>query len=138
VRSTLQRPIRETHLLRCFTCGECSSACPIACHRNVFDPRAIFHAAHLGLTEELLHSPAIWLCLECNRCTEACTQGVDGRSMIRSLREFAVENGVVDPAFFACLEKSNRTIYPWFLNEIDAVIGSSALQECDFPKIAYA
>jgi heterodisulfide reductase subunit C len=136
--STIGKPIQETRILRCFTCGECSSACPIACHRNVFDPRALFRRIHLGLTEELIRSPALWLCLECNRCTEACTQSVDGRRMIRFLREFAVESGAVDAAFFSCLEASNRTIYSWFLDDVDALLGAAASFRADCKISAYA
>jgi heterodisulfide reductase subunit C len=136
--STIGEPIQETRILRCFTCGECSSACPIAFHRNVFEPRALFRMIHLGLTEELIRSPALWLCLECNRCTDACTQGVDGRRMIRFLREFAVKSGAVDAAFFSCLETSNRTIYSWFLNDLDALLGAAASFQADCKIRAYA
>ena len=135
--SKIGEPIQETHILRCFTCGECSSACPIACHRNVFDPRALFRMIHLGLTEELLRSPALWLCLECNRCTDACTQGVDGRRMLRSLREYAVESGAVSPAFFSCLETSNRTIYTWLLNDIDDLFRLNASHQDECKERAY-
>jgi len=62
----------------CFTCGECSSSCPVAVERSAFDPRFIFRMVNLGLAEELLLSPSIWLCVQCGRCTEACSQLVDG------------------------------------------------------------
>ena len=131
-------PIQKTHLLRCFTCGECSSTCPSACHRNVFDPRALFRMIHLGLTEELLDTPALWLCLECGRCTEACSQGVDGRRLIQALREFAVASGAVAPSFFSCLEASNRIIYSWLLDDIDERLRHAGADENDRQRRLYA
>ena len=47
--------------LACFTCGECSSACPIVCERSVFDPRVLFRMINLGMVDELMRSPSIWL-----------------------------------------------------------------------------
>ncbi|MCF8078090.1 MAG: 4Fe-4S dicluster domain-containing protein [Desulfobacterales bacterium] len=136
--STFRKPVRETGVLRCFACGECSSACPISCHRNVFDPRALLRMVHLGQPEALFRSPALWLCLECNRCTDACSQKIDGRRMIRFLREMAVQIGAVDPGFFSCLEQSNRVIYTRLLKDIDPILGFCARQEEECHRRAYA
>ncbi|MCJ7771593.1 MAG: 4Fe-4S dicluster domain-containing protein, partial [Desulfobacterales bacterium] len=81
----------NTNASSCFTCGECSSACPISGSRNVFDPRFIFRMANLGMLNEILSSPSIWLCLDCGRCTEACSQLVDGRQIIRDLQKLAIQ-----------------------------------------------
>ena len=105
----------------CFTCGECSSACPIACERDVFDPRTIFRMVNLGLTRELLRSPAIWLCVSCGRCTRACSQLVDGCRLIDSLRKLALESGAVDPGFPHRLQQADRLIYARFLEEVDRI-----------------
>lgn len=107
----------------CLTCRECSSGCPITCDGGVFDPLRFIRMATLGLSEELLRSPAIWLCLECQRCTEACTQTVSGHGIIRRLQQQAIENGIVDRDFPARLLAADRIIYPQFLGEIDALIG---------------
>jgi heterodisulfide reductase subunit C len=107
----------------CFTCGECSSACPVACERGVFDPRNLFRMYNLGMVNELLHSAAIWLCIDCGRCTDACSQLVAGREIIRQLKERAIQEGVVDQTFFAQLERANRIVYTHLLDEIDALFG---------------
>ncbi len=83
---SFRQAANSTDMSRCFTCGECSSACPVAGERSVFDPRFIFRMVNLGLAEELLRSASIWLCVQCGRCTDACSQGVDGCGMIASLR----------------------------------------------------
>jgi heterodisulfide reductase subunit C len=112
-----------SHAAACFTCGECSSSCPIACERSVFDPRTLFRMFNLGLMDEMLNSPAIWMCLECGRCTEACSQMVDGRDIIRRLKDHAVQKGIVDHNFFTHLEQANRLVYTHWLDEVDALFG---------------
>jgi heterodisulfide reductase subunit C len=106
----------------CFTCGECSSACPVAVSREVFDPRSLFRMLALGMTDALLASPSIWLCIACGRCTDACTQTVRGREAIADLRARAVEEGVVDPSYFYRLQRADRLLYERLLNEIDACL----------------
>ena len=105
----------------CFTCGACSSACPVACEKSIFDPRTIFRMANLGQAEELLRSPSIWLCIACGRCIEACSQLVDGRGLIEALRVLALESGVVDSGFSYRLKQADRLIYARLLDEVDTV-----------------
>ena len=67
--------------------------------RSVFDPQWIFRMVNLGLEEEILKSPSIWLCLACQRCTEACGELVSGHLIIQRLQELALEEGMVDKDF---------------------------------------
>ena len=106
----------------CFTCGECSSACPVAVSRRVFDPRTIFRMLALGLTGALMDSPSIWLCISCGRCTEVCTQTVKGREAIAALREMATQEGVVDIHFAHRLQRADRLLYHRLLDEVDACL----------------
>jgi heterodisulfide reductase subunit C len=107
----------------CFTCGECSSACPVSGERSTFDPRFIFRMVNLGLQDELLQSPSIWLCLECGRCTDACSQLVDGCRMIASLRELALHAGVVDADFALRVRDAQKQIYVRWVDAIDKLLG---------------
>ncbi len=112
----------------CFTCSECSSCCPIVCDGDVFDPQRIIRMANLGLADELLRSPAIWLCLGCQRCVEACSQAVSGYAIIRRLQLQAIEKGLVDPLLPSRLLDADRVIFPKFLDEIDTLIGLYRVQ----------
>ena len=107
----------------CFTCGECSSACPVSYERSVFDARSIFGMANLGLMDDILNSPSLWLCINCGRCSEACSQNVDGSNLIEGLIQMAVAEGMVDADFRFRLEKANKIIYSLFLDEIDRLLG---------------
>ena len=103
----------------CFTCGECSSACPIVCERSVFDPRVLFRMINLGLIDELMRSPSIWLCIDCGRCTDTCSQLVDGRQSIDQIKELCILRGAVNSGFFQRVEDANKKIYKHYLQRVD-------------------
>ena len=85
----------------CFTCGECSSALVrLRRERSEFDPRSLLlRMVNMGLTDELCKSPTIWLCLDCGRCTAACSQLFDGRAIVRRLKDDAIQKGIIDRNF---------------------------------------
>jgi heterodisulfide reductase subunit C len=117
--SHIRALMAASRTLACFTCGECSSACPVACGRSVFDPRTLFRMMNLGMIDELMRSPSIWLCITCGRCTESCSQLVDGRQIIDQIRELVIQKGVLDIEFQLRIEHANQLIYQYFLDKID-------------------
>lgn len=124
--SAFRRVLHAAHAQACFTCGECSSTCPVACGREVFDPVWIFRMANMGLVDELLTTPAIWLCLSCQRCTRACTQKVDGALLIHQLRKIARDEGFVDGEFDRRLRANNQALLGVFLDAIDGLFAAGA------------
>ena len=120
------RQAPDTNLTLCLTCSECSNCCPVFYERSIFDPQAIIRMVNLGLTQELLQSPSIWLCIECGTCSKACTQTVKGREIIARLRQMAIDGGYVSPQLPYKLKKAEKLIYPKLLDEIDACLGLSA------------
>jgi heterodisulfide reductase subunit C len=115
--------LRNSRLYNCFACGECSSACPIACDRDIFDPRTILRMARLERIDDLINNPAIWLCLQCGRCSEACSQLVDGSQVIKILRQWALDHERIDGDFTLKLERSNALLFRRLLTMIDTVFG---------------
>lgn len=109
----------DPHL--CFTCSECSSACPIIFERSLFDPQAIVRMVNLNMTEELLTSPSIWLCIGCERCAEACSQTVKAHEIIKQLQRLAKSENIVDDAFEMRIRQSEKIIYHRFFKEIDHI-----------------
>jgi len=109
----------------CFSCSECSNACPISGDRKVFDPQWIFRMANLGQMEPLLTSAAIWLCIKCGRCSDACGQLVQGRQVIEFLQQKAVTEGHVPADFPFRWSHAQSWIYSEFVREIDSLLSSA-------------
>ena len=117
-----ENSVSDSSSQACYTCSECSGCCPIFSGRPVFDPQYIIRMANFGLTDELIHSPSIWLCLRCELCGTACSQKVRGYKVIRDLQELALEKGAVDHGFPERLVRAERVIYPRFIKEIDQLL----------------
>ena len=117
------KALKEAETPSCFTCQGCSSSCPVFYERSLFEPQSVFRMANLGLTKELFTSAFIWICIGCRRCTDNCGQLVKGHATIESLRALAVKEGFVPVSFAAQLKEMEKIIYPYLLDEIDAVIG---------------
>jgi heterodisulfide reductase subunit C len=113
----------DAHTHSCFTCSECSNVCPIFFERNAFDPQLIMRMVNLGLIDELLQSPSLWLCLECERCSEACGQLVKPHQIIKGLKEMAKLRGVVDAYFPSRLERANQLVYERYIEGINSIFG---------------
>ena len=112
---------RKTHVAACFTCEECRNACPAACERAVFDPVTLFRLANLGLRDEVLGSPALWLCIQCESCTQACGQGVVGHLVIRGLRAAAEAGGFAPPGRLRAWQEADGAVFRALVERIDAV-----------------
>ena len=81
--------------------------------------------ANLGQVQPLLTSPAIWLCIQCGRCTDACSQLVQGHRMIRFLQQKAIAEGYVPADFPIRWSQAQSWIYPQFVDEVDALLSRS-------------
>jgi heterodisulfide reductase subunit C len=61
--------------------------------------------AQLGLKNRVLSSDTLWLCAACFTCTDRCPQDVKVASVIRILKNAAVQRGLI-PAIFKELGSS--------------------------------
>jgi heterodisulfide reductase subunit C len=114
--------VNATSLSSCFTCRECSNACPICLDPSVFDPLKIFRLANFGLKDDLLRSPSIWLCLDCQSCMSACSQGVKGALIVRQLQHIAYKEGFVAKDFPVRWQELKGDVYGQFIREIDKLL----------------
>jgi ferredoxin len=73
----------------CFSCGNCSAACPLTSDGGAF-PRRLIRYAQLGMREELLASPEIWTCYGCAECTTTCPRQADPAEFMSATRRYAV------------------------------------------------
>ena len=69
----------------CLTCGACSSCCP-ATGLEGMDPRKFLRMAALGLDEEVLCTPWVWMCTLCQRCIYVCPMKIDIPALVYETR----------------------------------------------------
>jgi heterodisulfide reductase subunit C len=92
------------HLKACIQCGTCTASCPSG-RRTAYRTRQIIRSALLGLKEELLSDPNIWLCTTCYTCYERCPRKIETVNTIIEIRNMAVEAGHMLPAHKATAQK---------------------------------
>ncbi|HNZ25155.1 MAG TPA: 4Fe-4S dicluster domain-containing protein [Polyangiaceae bacterium] len=119
----------EEGLAACMTCGSCTTVCPIAHERAVFDPVRLFRWVNLGGERQVLGSPSLWLCLGCGQCTSHCTQRVDGQRLIEGLRQRSVALGVVPSDMRERFTELDRGVLRGYVREVQGLLGRLALQE---------
>lgn len=78
----------------CFRCGACSGICPVKKVTGSFDPRKIIHLLLLGFLDKLMDD-VIWYCSQCGSCVPVCPMDVKPMEVIRSIRKFALEKGLI-------------------------------------------
>lgn len=69
----------------CLTCGACASGCP-ATGLEDMDPRKFLRMLSLGLDQEAVHSPWVWMCTMCQRCIYVCPMGIDIPQLVYNAR----------------------------------------------------
>ncbi|MBA3046373.1 MAG: 4Fe-4S dicluster domain-containing protein [Candidatus Thermoplasmatota archaeon] len=89
----------KVNVTRCFACGTCTAGCPVRVIDSKYNPRKIIRMVLLGMREEVLSSDFIWLCSTCYTCYDRCPQDVMLTSLMTTLRNIAVREGHVHPAF---------------------------------------
>ena len=102
----------------CFQCGSCTADCPIARFSEVYHPRKLMRMTQLGMKDRVLVSEALWLCAACFTCVDHCPQGVDIAGVLRTLRNIAVNEGIVPPLFRELMENILKTGYAYKIPEL--------------------
>jgi heterodisulfide reductase subunit C len=81
-------------LMLCFQCGTCTGSCPSG-RMTSFRTRKLIRKAQLGLKNDVLESPDLWMCTTCYSCMERCPRGVEIVDLITVLRNMAVKEGIM-------------------------------------------
>lgn len=92
----------------CIQCGTCSSVCPSG-RRTAFRTRELIRKALLGLKEEVLSSPDLWLCATCLTCLERCPRQIKVTDAIIIMRNMAVDEGYMLPQHRKASQKLIKT-----------------------------
>jgi len=96
------------NIRRCFACGTCAAGCPVTDVDSEYNCRRIIRQILLGMREEVLSSPLIWMCLVCYRCYVRCPQKVNFTDIMRVLRYLAVKEKRVSPEIFEKINQVDR------------------------------
>ena len=90
----------------CYQCGTCTGSCPSA-PRSSYRIRLFMRKAILGLEDEILTDPDLWLCTTCYSCTDRCPRGLAPTDVIMAMRNLAARRDIVPRNFL----KTTQLIY---------------------------
>jgi heterodisulfide reductase subunit C len=96
------------NIRRCFACGTCAAGCPVTEVVSEYNCRRIIRQILLGMRDEVLSSPLIWMCLVCYRCYVRCPQKVNFTDIMRVLRYLAVKEKRVSPETYERINELDR------------------------------
>jgi len=77
-------------LRRCYYCLKCTAGCPSA-PAMPYGPAQMVRMVQLGLKDDLLESPSIWFCLQCETCGARCPNEISIAGLTQALRQIAIE-----------------------------------------------
>jgi heterodisulfide reductase subunit C len=80
-------------LTHCFSCGTCTATCPINWVEENYNPRRIIKMVMMGMKEQVLSDPVIWLCSACDICYRRCPQDVRISDVMKAIRSVAIREG---------------------------------------------
>jgi len=84
----------------CEQCGTCTGSCPTK-EASDFNIRKVVRHLQLELHEDKdFLSKYPWLCTQCYRCRELCTEGLEIPKLVMALRELALENNAAPESVF--------------------------------------
>lgn len=98
--------ISRTKAHMCFQCGTCTGSCPSA-PRSSYRIRLFMRRAVLGLEEEALTDPDLWLCTTCYSCTDRCPRDIAPTDVIMAMRNMATKRDIIPRNFL----KTAQLIY---------------------------
>ncbi len=98
-REEVAREAGGENIRRCFQCGTCVAMCPVAEHDARYDPRRIIRMVNMGMRQQVLSSPGIWLCSGCYNCFERCPQDVKPTQILQAIQHIASREGYTHKAF---------------------------------------
>ncbi|MHA1207896.1 MAG: 4Fe-4S dicluster domain-containing protein [Candidatus Freyarchaeota archaeon] len=113
----LSRITEIENFMLCMQCGTCTADCPVARFSSTYRPLKILRMALLGLRSEVLSSDELWLCASCYTCTDRCPRGVEFASVLRVLRNMAVDEGYIPDGFRELVLNVLRTGYAYGISE---------------------
>lgn len=95
--------IGRTQAHMCFQCGTCTGSCPSA-PRSSYRIRLFMRRAVMGLEDEALTDPDLWLCTTCYSCTDRCPRDLAPTDVIMAMRNLAARRDIVPKNFLKTVQ----------------------------------
>jgi heterodisulfide reductase subunit C len=92
----------------CFQCGTCTASC-VSAPRSSYRIRVFMRRNVLGLEDEALTDPDLWLCTTCYSCTDRCPRDIAPTDTIMAMRNFAYQRGIVPVNFLKTVQLIYQT-----------------------------
>ena len=87
------KALSDANLDRCYQCYTCTAGCPVAYAMDYY-PHQLMRMVQLGVKDKVLSCSTIWLCATCETCATRCPNEVNLVSVMDTLREMALEEGI--------------------------------------------
>jgi heterodisulfide reductase subunit C len=87
----------------CYQCGTCTASCPSA-PRSSYRIRKFVRRALLGLENEALVDPDLWLCTTCYSCTDRCPRDIAPTDVIMAMRNLAFKRDIIPVNFLKTVQ----------------------------------
>lgn len=92
----------------CYQCGTCTGSCPSA-PRSSYRIRKFVRRAVLGLENDALTDPDLWLCTTCYSCTDRCPRDIAPTDIIMAMRNLAFKRKIVPRNFLNTVQFIYKT-----------------------------
>lgn len=107
IRSASGQPIEL-----CYHCQKCAAGCLPMTGFQERTPNQLIRMICLGLKDQVLKSPAIWLCTGCETCGVRCPNGISVAEVMDATREMSQVENVMAPGV------QTPTFHRMFLSEL--------------------
>ncbi len=97
------REISGTMAHMCYQCGTCTGGCPSA-PRSTYRIREFMRRGVLGLDQEALTDPDLWLCTTCYSCTDRCPRDLAPTDVIMAMRNLAFRQDIIPVNFLKTVQ----------------------------------
>ncbi|HMA05079.1 MAG TPA: CoB--CoM heterodisulfide reductase subunit C [Methanomicrobiales archaeon] len=87
----------------CFQCGTCTGSC-VSAPRSSYRIRLFMRRQILGLEDEALTDPDLWLCTTCYSCTDRCPRDIAPTDVIMAMRNFAYQRKIIPVNFLKTVQ----------------------------------